>query len=183
MNLINICCLILFFTGLSGSGKTTLARALMQKLHEVDDRIITLLDGDDLRKNLSGDLGFSKEDRSRQVQRVGYIASEITKHRGIVLCSLIAPYENDRQINKQRISMQGTYVEIYVATPLSECEQRDPKGLYQKAREGVIPNFTGISDPYEEPKQADIVIDTAQKTIQECVNEIIQYLYANAIIK
>ncbi len=166
----------LFFTGLSAAGKSTIANALAVKLMEIQDRPITLLDGDIIRANLSRELGFSKEHRSLNVRRVGYVASEITKHRGIAICALIAPYEEDRLANRNLINTNGNYVEIYVSTSLEECEKRDPKGLYSLARAGKVPQFTGIDNPYEQPKDVEIVIDTVQYTVSEAVELIINYL-------
>jgi sulfate adenylyltransferase len=151
-----------FFTGLSGSGKSTIANALMVKLLERGGRTVTMLDGDVVRKNLSKGLGFSKEDRDANIERIGYVASEITKAGGIAICAPIAPYAAPRQVNRRIISAEGGYLLVYVATPLEVCEQRDRKGLYAKARAGIIKEFTGISDPYEEPEDADLVIHTTE---------------------
>lgn len=152
--------LCLYFTGLSGSGKSTLANYVQQKLLENEKhRAITLLDADIIRTHLSKGLGFSRADRSTNVRRIGYVASEIVKHGGICLAANIAPYEDDRLANRELISAEGNYVEIYVKTSLETCEERDVKGLYALARKGVIKEFTGISDPYEEPKNAEIVLD------------------------
>lgn len=172
-----------FFTGLSAAGKSTIANALVIKLTELQHRNVTLLDGDLVRTHLSKGLGFSKEDRSTNVRRVGYVASEITKHGGAAICALIAPYAQDREFNKQLISNHGNYIEVYVSTPLEVCEERDPKGLYAKAKEGVIPQFTGISDPYEEPKKAAICIDTCKVSVEEAVNKIINYINSLKLIK
>ncbi|NOY56955.1 MAG: bifunctional sulfate adenylyltransferase/adenylylsulfate kinase [Actinobacteria bacterium] len=162
-----------FFTGLSGSGKSTVANALLVKLSEIGGRPITLLDGDIVRKNLSSELGFSKEHRDINIRRIGFVASEITKHRGIAICAPIAPYEEIRQENRAAISAYGGYVLVYLSTPLEVCEQRDRKGLYAKARAGIIKEFTGISDPYEEPQNADVVIDTSTMSPEEAANQII----------
>ncbi len=150
-----------FFTGLSGSGKSTVANALMVKLLEEGSRPVTLLDGDIVRKNLSSELTFSKEHRDLNIQRIGFVASEITKNGGIAICAPIAPYASTRRQVRELISGVGGFMETYVATPLDVCEQRDRKGLYAKARAGLIKGFTGIDDPYEEPENAEIVIDTA----------------------
>ena len=150
-----------FFTGLSGSGKSTIANALMTKLMETGGRAISLLDGDIVRKNLSSELGFSKEHRDLNIRRIGYVASEITKNGGIAICAPIAPYASTRRIVRDMISPLGGFVEIHVATPLEVCEDRDRKGLYAKARAGIIKEFTGISDPYEVPENPEMVIDTA----------------------
>lgn len=154
-----------YFIGLSGSGKTTYANRLKFKLLEKNpSKDITILDGDIVRRNLSKGLGFSKEDRSINVRRIGYVASEIVKHGGIVICANIAPYDADRLANRKLIEgIGGEYIEIYVDTPLSVCEKRDVKGLYKLAREGKIDKFTGISDPFEEPTKVDYVIKTENR--------------------
>ena len=149
-----------FFTGLSGSGKSTIANALMSKLMEIGGRRITLLDGDIVRKNLSSELGFSKEHRDLNIQRIGFVASEITKNGGIAICAPIAPYTHTRRAVRELIEPLGGFIEIHVATSLEECEKRDRKGLYALARAGKIKEFTGISDPYETPENAEMVIDT-----------------------
>lgn len=165
-----------FFTGLSGSGKSALANSLRDKLLDDGSRVVTLLDGDVIRTHLSSELSFSKEDRSINVRRVGYVASEITKHGGMVICSLIAPYEADRQTNREIISASGGYMEVHVNTPLEVCEARDVKGLYAKARQGLIKDFTGISDPYEPPSNPELVIDTSQSDVETCLDVIMHKL-------
>ena len=164
--------LTIFFTGLSGSGKSTLANGLVTKLLEEGSRPVTLLDGDIVRTHLSNELGFSKEHRSINIKRIGYVASEITKNRGVAICAPIAPYDEDSRFNRELISIEGGYIEIYVNTPLKKCEERDSKGLYALAREGKIKEFTGISDPYEEPKDAEIVVDSSDKIPEKLVEEI-----------
>ncbi len=159
--------LTIFFTGLSGAGKSTLANAIMYKLMETEDRPITLLDGDIVRQHLSSELGFSKEDRDIHVKRIGYVASEITKHGGVAICAPIAPYSNTRKVVRNMIDEVGSFVEIHVATPLSVCEERDTKGLYKQARAGKILDFTGVSDPYEEPENPEITVDTSDITVEE----------------
>ena len=159
--------LTVFFTGLSGAGKSTLANAIMYKLMETEDRPITLLDGDIVRQHLSSELGFSKEDRDIHVKRIGYVASEITKHGGVAICAPIAPYSNTRKVVRNMIDEVGSFVEIHVATPLSVCEERDVKGLYKQARAGKILDFTGVSDPYEEPENPEITVDTSDITVEE----------------
>jgi len=154
----------IFFTGLSGSGKSTIANALMVKLLEDGRRPVTLLDGDVVRQNLSSELNFSREHRDLNIQRIGYVASEITKNRGIAICAPIAPYTNTRRQVREMIEPLGGFFEIHVATPIEVCEQRDRKGLYAKARAGLIKGFTGIDDPYEAPEHAEIVIDTSELT-------------------
>ena len=173
----------IFFTGLSGSGKSTLANALLTKFLEEGTRPVTLLDGDIVRQHLSSELGFSKEHRSINVKRIGYVASEITKNRGIAICAPIAPYNSDRLFNKQLISNYGGYVEVFVSTPLEICEERDSKGLYALARKGVIKEFTGISDPYEKPENPDIIIDSSKEDpeilIEQIINKIKSLGYMN----
>jgi sulfate adenylyltransferase len=151
------CCY--YFIGLSGSGKTTIAGEMSTKIRELYPfREVTVLDGDVVRQNLSSGLGFSKEDRSINVRRIGYVASEIVKHGGIVICANIAPYDEDRLFNRGLIERYGRYREIWMNIPLEICEKRDAKGLYKLAREGTIKQFTGISDPFEPPTKADLVI-------------------------
>ena len=165
-----------FFTGLSGSGKSTIANALMVKLLEMGGRPVTLLDGDLVRKHLSSELGFSKEHRDINIRRIGWTASEITKNGGIALCAPIAPYDSVRKEVRSMIEPSGGFVLVHVATSIELCEERDRKGLYAKARAGVIKEFTGISDPYEAPGDAEIVIDTADLTPEEAAQEVILYL-------
>ncbi len=162
-----------FFTGLSGAGKSTIAKALQAKLLEIGGRPVTLLDGDIVRKNLSSELGFSREHRDINIRRIGFVASEITKNKGIAICAPIAPYNSVRSEVRQTIEQVGGFILVYVSTPLSVCEQRDRKGLYAKARAGMIKEFTGISDPYETPQDADFVIDTTYLTPEEAVQELI----------
>ncbi len=166
----------LFFTGLSGSGKSTLAKIVYAKLVESGGRPVTLLDGDIVRLNLSSELGFSKEHRDLNVKRIGFVASEITKNRGIAICAPIAPYTSTRRFVREVIEQHGAFIEIHVATPLETCEARDRKGLYAKARQGLIPEFTGISDPYETPTAAEISIDTSDYSAMEAAQEIYLYL-------
>jgi sulfate adenylyltransferase len=165
-----------FFTGLSGSGKSTIANAFMVKLLEMGGRPVTLLDGDVVRKNLSSELGFSREHRDLNILRIGYVASEITKNGGIAICAPIAPYDATRRAVREAIEPHGGFVLVHVATPLEVCEERDRKGLYAKARAGLITEFTGISDPYEEPGDAEMVIDTTDLTPGEAANQIVLYL-------
>ncbi|WP_028585964.1 bifunctional sulfate adenylyltransferase/adenylylsulfate kinase [Desulfogranum mediterraneum] len=172
-----------FLTGLSGSGKSTIAKVLMVRFMEMRDRPVTLLDGDIVRKNLSSELNFSKEHRDLNVTRIGFVASEITKNGGIALCAPIAPYEEPRSANRELISRYGGYIEIHVATPLEICEQRDRKGLYAKAREGLVKGVTGISDPYITPSSPELTIDTSQLTPAEAVQEIMLYLEEQGYIR
>lgn len=171
-----------FFTGLSGSGKSTLARVLQVKLLEIGGRSVTLLDGDLVRKHLSSELGFSKKDRDINIRRIGFVAGEITKAGGVALCAPIAPYDHVRKEIRQEISRHGGFILVYVSTPLEVCEARDRKGLYAKARAGIIPEFTGISDPYEPPDDAELVLNTADVTPEEAVHEILLYLEREGFI-
>ena len=167
--------LTIFFTGLSGSGKSTIANGLFIKFLEHNNRPVTLLDGDIVRTHLSSELGFSKKHRSLNVQRIGFVASEITKNGGIAICAPIAPYESDRRYNRDLISKFGNYIEIFVNTPLEKCEERDSKGLYKLARMGKIKEFTGISDPYEKPKSPDLIVNSdGSQSPEELVDHIYQ---------
>jgi sulfate adenylyltransferase len=172
-----------FFTGLSGSGKSTVANALMVKLMEMGGRPVTLLDGDLVRKHLSSELGFSKEHRDLNIQRIGYVASEITKNGGIAICAPIAPYAATRKIVREMIEPLGGFIEIHVATPLEVCEQRDRKGLYAKARAGILKQFTGISDPYEVPENPEMRLDTAEFSPDMSAHRIIVKLESLGFIR
>ena len=163
----------LLFTGLSGSGKSTIANAVRTKLMEMGGRPVTLLDGDIVRKNLSSELGFSREHRDLNVRRIGFVASEITKNRGIAICAPIAPYAATRQAVRRDVEAFGAFVEIHVATSLEECERRDRKGLYQLAREGKIKEFTGISDPYEAPETPELRLETENIDVDYCAQQVI----------
>jgi len=172
-----------FFTGLSGSGKSTIANALMVKLMEMGGRPVTLLDGDVVRKHLSSELGFSKEHRDINIRRIGYVASEITKNGGIALCAPIAPYTATRRTVREMIEQYGAFCEVHVATSLEECERRDRKGLYKLAREGKIKEFTGISDPYEEPATPELRVDTEGMDVDHCAHQVILKLEQMGLIK
>ena len=172
-----------FFTGLSGSGKSTVANALMVKLMEMGGRPVTLLDGDVVRKHLSSELGFSKEHRDINIKRIGYVASEITKNGGIAICAPIAPYTATRRAVREMIESYGAFIEVHVATSLEECERRDRKGLYKLAREGKIKEFTGISDPYEAPIKAELVLDTEGVEVDHCAHQVILKLESLGLIK
>ena len=166
----------LLFTGLSGSGKSTIANVLLVKLLEMGGRPVTLLDGDLVRKNLSSELGFSREHRDINIRRIGYVASEITKNGGVAICAPIAPYDGVRKQVRAMIEPLGGFMVVHVSTPLEVCEQRDRKGLYAKARAGIIKEFTGISDPYEAPDDAEIAVDTTDLTAEEAAQQIILHL-------
>ena len=165
-----------FFTGLSGSGKSTIANALLVKFLEMGGRPVTLLDGDLVRKHLSSELGFSKAHRDVNIRRIGYVASEITKNGGIAVCAPIAPYDAVRKDVRAMIDPVGGFILVHVDTPVEVCEQRDRKGLYAKARAGIIKEFTGVSDPYEEPADADLAIDTTALTAEEAAQQIVLHL-------
>ncbi|GAB3752281.1 hypothetical protein GCM10027591_00110 [Zhihengliuella somnathii] len=174
---------VVLFTGLSGSGKSTIARALVERIVESGTRSVTTLDGDIVRRNLSAGLSFSKEDRERNIRRIGWVGAEISRHGGLAICSPIAPFAATRQDVREMVGAAGgTFVLIHVATPLEECERRDRKGLYAKAREGVIPEFTGISSPYEEPGDADLRIDTTGRPLAECVDEVENLLVERGVL-
>jgi sulfate adenylyltransferase len=173
----------LFFTGLSGSGKSTIANVLVAKLMEQGSRPVTLLDGDLVRKHLSSELGFSKEHRDLNIRRIGYVASEITKNFGVAVCAPIAPYDNTRKAVRQMIEEYGGFVLVHVNTPIEVCEARDRKGLYAKARAGLVKQFTGIDDPYEAPKDADVVIDTSLTSADEAANKILVHLEAEGYLQ
>ena len=172
----------LFFTGLSGSGKSTIANAVMVKLLEAGGRPVTLLDGDLVRKNLSSELSFSKEHRDLNILRIGYVASEITKNGGIAICAPIAPYTSTRSQVRDMIEPLGGFLEIHVATSLEVCENRDRKGLYAKARAGLIKEFTGIDDPYETPESPELVIDTVDMSPDEAAHKILLKLESMGLL-
>lgn len=174
--------LTVLLSGLSGSGKSTVARALAVRLVEHESRSVSLLDGDVVRHHLSKGLGFSRPDRITNVLRIGFVASEITKAGGIAVCCPIAPYDETRREVRTMVEEHGIFVLVHVATPLAECERRDRKGLYAKARRGEIPEFTGISDPYEEPTDAEVVIDTTGRSIEDCVDEVYDALIRLAAV-
>ncbi|NCO87543.1 MAG: bifunctional sulfate adenylyltransferase/adenylylsulfate kinase [Rhodobacterales bacterium] len=172
-----------FFTGFSGSGKSTIANALMVKLMEMGGRPVTLLDGDLVRKNLSSELGFSKEHRDLNIRRIGYVASEITKNGGIAICAPIAPYAATRRAVREDVEQFGAFIEVHVATSIEECERRDRKGLYKLAREGKIKEFTGISDPYDVPESPELRLDTEQVLVDHCAHQVILKLESMGLIK
>lgn len=168
--------LVLLLTGLSGAGKSTLARALVQGLTSRDGRQVTLLDGDEVREMLSKGLGFSHEDRALNLSRIGWVAALIARHGGIAICSLIAPYEHSRQEMRAMAEAVGRFALVHVSTPLEVCERRDPKGLYARARRGEVSHFTGISDPYEIPSDADVTLDLSEMTPSEAAEEVLTLL-------
>lgn len=172
-----------FFTGLSGSGKSTVANALRVKLLEMGGRPVTLLDGDVVRKNLSSELSFSKEHRDLNIRRIGFVASEITKNGGIAICAPIAPYTSIRREVREMIAAGGGFIEVHVATPIEECERRDRKGLYAKARAGLLKGFTGIDDPYEVPQHPEVVLDTSDISPDECAHRLLLKLENLGFIK
>ncbi|WP_298911273.1 bifunctional sulfate adenylyltransferase/adenylylsulfate kinase [uncultured Aliiroseovarius sp.] len=172
-----------FFTGFSGSGKSTIANALMVKLMEQGGRPVTLLDGDIVRKNLSSELGFSKEHRDLNIRRIGYVASEITKNGGIAICAPIAPYATTRRAVREDIEQFGAFVEVHVATSIEECERRDRKGLYKLAREGKIKEFTGISDPYDVPVNPELSVETENVDVDNCAHQVLLKLESMGLVK
>ncbi len=168
--------LAIFFTGLSGSGKSTIARGLAEALTERGDRTVSLLDGDHVRQLLSAGLTFSRADRDLNIARIGYVAAEVARHGGIAICAPIAPYAAARAAARQMVTEVGDFLLVYVSTPVDVCAARDRKGLYAKARAGLITGFTGVSDPYEEPRDADLVLDTSVMTRQQAVDAILKLL-------
>ncbi len=168
--------LTIFLTGLSGAGKSTIARVLYSKFLEVGDRPVTLLDGDIVRRNLSSELSFSKEHRDINVRRIGFVAEEITKNRGIAICAPIAPYAATRREIRRNIQIHGGFVAVHVSTPIDECERRDRKGMYAKARAGLIKGYTGVDDPYEIPEFPELSIDTTNITPDEAAQEVLIFL-------
>jgi sulfate adenylyltransferase len=170
--------LVVFFTGLSGSGKSTIARGLAEALGERGDRTVSLLDGDHVRQLLSAGLTFSRADRDANIARIGYVAAEVARHGGIAICAPIAPYAAARAVAREMVLQTGDFLLVYVSTPVDVCAARDRKGLYAKARAGLIDGFTGVTDPYEEPRDADLVLDTSTMTRAEAVGAVIKLLTA-----
>ena len=168
--------LAIFFTGLSGSGKSTIARGLAEALTERGDRTVSLLDGDHVRRLLSAGLTFSRADRDLNIARIGYVAAEVARHGGIAICAPIAPFTEARAAARRLVTEAGDFLLVYVSTPVDVCAARDRKGLYAKARAGLITGFTGVSDPYEEPRDADLVLDTSVMTRQEAVDAVLKLL-------
>ncbi len=172
-----------FFTGLSGAGKSTIANALRIKLMQLSGRGVTFLDGDVVRKHLSSELGFSREHRDLNILRIGFVASEVVKHGGIAICAPIAPYAQIRKKVREMVMEYGGFIEVYVATPLDVCEDRDRKGLYAKARAGIIKQFTGVSDPYEPPEKPELTINTTEISPDDASEQIIAYLKNEGYLK
>jgi adenylyl-sulfate kinase len=165
----------LWFTGLSGSGKSTVAHLVGPALEE-RGAIVEYLDGDTVRTHLSKGLGFSKEDRDTNIERIGWVASRLTRHGAAVICAAISPYEDTRQKARAMVAEFGSFVEVYVKASVEECARRDVKGLYEKAFAGEIKGFTGVDDPYEEPADAEIVLDTEDQTPEESARAVVQKL-------
>merc|ERR1719411_191094 len=175
--------LTIFFTGLSGSGKSTIANALCEKLMEIQDRRVSILDGDYMRKLVSSELGFSEEHRNLNIKRIGFISSLIAHSGGLAIAAPIAPYKVSRDFVRETCSATGGYIECYVAASLDLCEQRDKKGLYAKARKGLIKGMTGVDDPYQEPQNPEIRIETGELSVEEAADQVIDYLYAQGYIQ
>ena len=173
---------VIFLTGFSGAGKTTIAQALHRRLLESFGRPVTMLDGDVVRTHLSKGLGFSKEDRDANVRRIGFVAGEVAKHGGIAICAVIAPYKETRDKNRHHISQYGTYIEVFVNTSLEVCEARDVKGLYKKAREGLLKQFTGIDDVYEVPENPEIIIDGDATTADNAAERVVDFLIEKNLV-
>ncbi|MGH3368090.1 MAG: adenylyl-sulfate kinase [Nocardioidaceae bacterium] len=170
--------LVVFFTGFSGSGKSTLARALHDVLLERGERTATSLDGDVVRRHLSAELGFSREDRETNIRRIGWVAAEISRHGGVAICSPIAPFDSTRKEVRAMVeSTGGGFVLVHVSTPIEECERRDRKGLYARARAGEIPDFTGISSPYDVPSDAAVTVDTTGRSIEDALGDVLGVLH------
>ncbi|MGN6300934.1 MAG: adenylyl-sulfate kinase [Angustibacter sp.] len=168
--------LVVMLTGLSGSGKSTIARDLAQHVIERTPRTVSLLDGDDVRRLLSSGLGFDRESRDLNVRRIGFVAAEVARHGGVAVCAPIAPYAQSRAAVRQMVEAVGDFVLVHVSTPLEECERRDLKGLYAKARAGELPAFTGVSDPYEAPVDADLAIDTTTLSRADALQQVVDHL-------
>ena len=172
----------LFMTGLSGAGKSTLSEHLATTIRDQYQRPVTTLDGDVVREMLSSGLTFSRADRELNIRRIGYVAGEVTKHGGICICAAIAPFRSARAEARSRIEKVGAFYELYIATPLAVCEQRDPKGLYRRARRGEIKGFTGIDDPFEAPDAPDLLIDTSHIGVQDAVRSILSLPVSDGLL-
>lgn len=172
-----------FLVGLSGAGKTTIASLLEKMLVERYERTVSVLDGDAIRRTLSKGLGFSKEDRQTNLERNALVASEIAKHGGIAISAVIAAYADSREVVRRIVEEKGAYVEVYVATPLAVCESRDDKGLYKKARAGLVEHMSGVNDPFEPPEHPDITVDTSDNKPEEAAEKIVGFLAAHGIVR
>jgi adenylylsulfate kinase len=171
---------VLWFTGLSGSGKSTVANAVAKELYEREIKSY-VLDGDNVRHGLNKDLGFSDDDRTENIRRIGEVSKLFVDAGQVVLTAFISPFKGDRELVRNLLE-ENEFIEVYVKCPVAECEKRDPKGLYEKARKGLIKDFTGIDSPYEEPYQPELVIETDSSSIEECVEQVIQYLQGKNVI-
>ena len=171
---------VLFFTGLSGSGKSTLANDVSRKLHELNVQSY-VLDGDNIRQGLNKDLGFKEEDRKENIRRIGEVSKLLVDSGQFAITAFISPYQSDRKVVRELLS-KDEFIEVYVKCPLNECELRDPKGLYKKARSGEIPHFTGVSSPYEEPVNPELIVDTYNETRERCADIVLAYLVDHQLI-
>jgi adenylylsulfate kinase len=171
---------VIWFTGLSGSGKSTIANALAARLYELSVKNY-VLDGDNVRHGLNRDLGFSDADRTENIRRIGEVSKLFVDSGQVVLTAFISPFQSDRNLVRELLE-EDEFIEVYVKCPIEDCEQRDPKGLYEKARKGIIPEFTGISSPYEEPVAPEVVIESNKFTVEECIDQLINYLTSKKII-
>jgi adenylylsulfate kinase len=171
---------VIWFTGLSGSGKSTVANAVATRLYENTIRNY-VLDGDNIRHGLNKDLGFSEDDRKENIRRIGQVSKLFVDGAQVVLTAFISPFQADRQVVRDLLE-EDEFVEVYVKCPIEECEKRDPKGLYVKARQGIISDFTGISSPYEEPEKPELVVETNLYSVDECVDQVIAYLKSRQFI-
>ena len=174
--------LTVFFTGLSGSGKSTVAKALADRMAAAGRRTVSLLDGDEVRRLLSAGLGFSRADRDLNIRRIGFVAAEVTRHGGLAICAPIAPFSQAREEARAAVEEFGDFLLVHVSTPLAECERRDRKGLYARARAGQIPEFTGISSPYEVPDDAELRLDTSTMSVEEAVDQVWDLLEAGGYL-
>ncbi len=171
---------VLWFTGLSGSGKSTVANAVASKLYDLSVRNY-VLDGDNIRHGLNKDLGFSDHDRKENIRRIGEVSKLFVDSGQVVLTAFISPFKEDRNVVRELLE-EDEFIEVFVKCPIEECEKRDPKGLYVKARQGIIPEFTGISSPYEEPANPELVVETNKFSVEECVDQVIAYLTDRGLI-
>jgi sulfate adenylyltransferase len=173
---------VIAIDGPAGSGKSTIARALADRIEDDGVRHVTLLDGDEVRRLLSAGLGFDRESRELNIRRIGYVAALVAEHGGLAICAPIAPFAESRADMRRRAEAVGEFVLVHVATPLEVCEARDRKGLYAKARAGLVPEFTGISSPYEEPTDADLVLDTTDTTVDDATEFVLAELRRRGLL-